>query len=82
MARKRKAKKEKAPVSRKGKLKSIYNQWVPKSRPKIEDKLFYHLTVLDKYSKGIPKKLPVALTLKYGTNVPTHSFDTRRFIPS
>ncbi len=82
MPRKRKVKVKDASKIKKGKVKSIYNVWVPKKRPAIEDKLFYHLTVLDKYSKNIPRKLPVALTLDFGTNVPTHSDDTRRFIPS
>ena len=55
--------------------------WVPKKTVKRKNPFFYYLTTLDKYSKNIPKKLPVALTLEFGTNVPTHSFNTRRFIP-
>ena len=54
---------------------------MPKKTQKVKDPLFHHLTVLDRWSKNIPKKLPVALTLEFGTDVPTHSFDTRRFIP-
>ncbi len=63
------------------KKQATYWNWVPKKKPPIEDTLFHHLTVLEKYSKNMPKKLPVALTLNFGTDVPTHSFDTARFIP-
>ncbi len=68
----------------KKKAKSLYNLpggWVPQKTVKVQDPLFHNLTVLDKWSKKIPKKLPVALSLKYGTDVPTHSFSTGRFIP-
>ena len=63
------------------KKQANYWNWVPKKTQTVKDPLFHHLTVLDKWSKNIPKKLPVALTLEFGTDVPTHSFDTRRFIP-
>lgn len=61
--------------------KNLWAGWIPKSKPKIKNEFAYHLTVLDKYSKNIPKKLPVALTMEFGTDVPTHSYSTGRFMP-
>ena len=65
----------------KNKKMTLSQVWVPKKTVKPDNQFFYHLTTLDKYSKKIPKKLPVALTLDFGTNIPTHSFNTKRFIP-
>ena len=63
------------------KKQANYYNWLPKKAQVVKDPLFHYLTVLDKWSKTIPKKLPVSLTLKFGTDVPSHHYDTRRFIP-
>ena len=67
-------------TEKKAKAKSIHKAWVPKKREKVENQFAFHLGLLEKYSKKIPKKIPVALTLSFGTNVPTRSYDTGQFI--
>ena len=60
----------------------LQNVWVPKKTVKPVNQFAFHVGILDKYSKKIPKKHPVALSLVYGTDVPTRGFDTRGLIPT
>ena len=63
-------------------IKDKPNMWMPKKAPKIVNQFGFHIGLLDKYSKAIPKTKPIELTYVSGTPaVPSYNMDTRKLIP-